>query len=275
MKRLMVLAVAAVTVSCHALPPLFEPADEAAGAASVAPEAVAAASDEAGPPRARDDRVTAPSWWSPWPSFALDDWSRRAEYGAKGKGKGRLVCPDVELVGYRGEGLRYHKALRVNPAFREVLGRFEAVASAVAVEVYGRPPSKVIHYGTYNCRTVRRRGHKLSEHAFGNAIDVAGFEFAAAPRAERKALGRAGRAFRVDVEKHWDRTAGFEGQHARFLKRLVIELRKDRVFRGMIVPPAPGHHNHLHLDMGRWAFVRGDLTLPPPEVAVGVEGPRS
>lgn len=277
------LVVAASVMSCHGLPPLFEslpgsPEGElspSAGTDEAAQRGVFV-EREVHETQAHDHATerSVPSWRSwvtPWPAFALDEWSRQAERTAKG----RLVCPAVELVGYRGQALRYHRALKVNPAFQAQLARFEAVANEVAIEVYGRAPSKVVHLGTYNCRTIRRRGHRLSEHAFGNAIDVSGFEFAAAPRAERKALGRAGRAFRVDVEKHWDRTDGFEASHARFLKRLVIELQQDRVFRGMIVPPAPGHHDHLHLDMGRWAFVRGDVTLPPPVMAVGVEGPRS
>lgn len=279
--RLYLIAVAALTASCHLLPALDLPPERASawpseGDAGVSEGAASVARVEAPTTVERPAR-----WWQRLsrPAFELDGWSRYAERDTRG----RLVCPDVELGVYRGTTLKYHKALRVNPWFEAQLARFEEVARDVAIEVYGRPPSKVVHYGTYNCRTIRKRKHKLSEHALGNAIDIAGFEFATLPRKERKALAgspspfsaKVGRRFRVDVLKHWDAETGFAAQHARFLKRLVIELRRDDVFRGMIVPPAPGHHNHLHLDMGRWGYLRGDVTLPPPERVVGAPGTRS
>lgn len=179
--------------------------------------------------------------------------------------RGRLQCPDIPLVRYRGDVVRYARPVRVNETFQERLRRFEEVVRDVAVEVYGRAPQRIVHAGTFSCRTVRHR-ERLSEHALGNAIDVVGFDFGAAPRAERKRLGRAGRGFEVRVARHWapeGRTLRdpLAGQHARFLSRLMetLEDRPD-VFRGMIGPPARGHHNHLHLDGGRWHFRR---YLPP------------
>ncbi len=207
--------------------------------------------------------------WERWqrrmtqPPYALDDASRAAERDKRG----RLICPKLDMERYRGDTLRYHKPVTITPMFKPTLERFEAIAVEVAQEVYGRAPDRIIHYGTYNCRTIRHRKYRLSEHALGNAIDIAGFEFKTLPAKQRKALDdkRAGKRFRVDVLRHWDATRGFEAEHARFLKTLVLRLHEDATFRGMIVPPAPGHKNHLHLDMGRWSYLRGDPWLPEPD----------
>lgn len=194
------------------------------------------------------------------PSYPLDEVSRDA---VRDKRK-RLQCPDLAMETYRGTTMRYTKALKINPHFKGQLERFEQVVAEVATEVYGRAPHKVWHYGTYNCRTIRTRRYRLSEHALGNAIDVAGFHFKTLPRSKRKGLTHksAGRAFKVSVLKHWDAEEGFGKLHARFLRGLARRLRQDDVFRGMIVPPAPGHKNHLHLDMGRWSYLRGDIAPP-------------
>ena len=255
------------TPACHILPSherltAPDPAPErveptATASAAVPVVAEGAESEEAPPPSPREV-----PFWRRWlwrgPPFELDAYSRDAERNERG----RLVCPDVPLETYRGETIRYKKATRINSGFREKLKQFEKIASQTAIDVYGRPPTKIVHFGTYNCRTIRKRRYRLSEHALGNAIDVAGFEFASMPRKERGDLGRAGRSFRVNVERHWDATKGFEANHSLFLKLLVARLREDGVFRGMIVPPAPGHHNHLHIDMGRWAYLRGDISIP-------------
>ena len=203
------------------------------------------------------------SWYERYrkPPYPLDGESREAIRDKKG----RLECPDLEFETYRGTTLKYTKAIKVNAHFKPQLERFEEIVAEVATEVYGRPPSKIWHYGTYNCRTIRKRKHRLSEHAFGNAIDIAGFRFDTLPKSKREGLThkRAGRSFKVSVLDHWDAEDGFERLHALFLKGLVMRLMHDDVFRGMIVPPAPGHHNHLHLDMGRWSYLRGDITPPP------------
>lgn len=198
--------------------------------------------------------------------YALDHLSRSADRDERG----RLQCPELDLVTHKGEHVRYHKSIRVNDFFRERLVRFEEVVARVGEEVYGRAPSRIVHYGTYNCRTIRHRKYRLSEHALGNAIDIAEFRFDAAPRDKRKEARDFPGAFRVNVERHWEGEEGKNRTHSVFLKTLVNELRNDDVFRGMIVPPARGHKNHLHLDMGRWSYLRGDPYIPTPQGEEGV-----
>lgn len=181
--------------------------------------------------------------------YALDVHSRRSVRG----GTGSIKCPEVELVKYEGDVMAYQPAVQAHPKFRERLERFDRIVERVALRIYGRAPDRVVHFGVYNCRTIRGKS-RLSEHAFGNAIDVAGFEFDAV---EGSGRSRYADEFTVSVLQHWDADSGFEAQHAEFLKALARELDQDRVFRGMLMPPAAGHDDHFHLDMGRLIYLHG------------------
>jgi hypothetical protein len=189
--------------------------------------------------------------------YALD---KRSRVAVQLPGRG-LICPDVELVTYRGETLGYSRPVQINRHFKPPLKRFEKIAARVGREVYGRAPTRVIHFGTYNCRSIRTKKLILSEHAFGNAIDVAGFEFDALSDEERARLGPSGGEFEVSVLFDWEVRPGVTRKHSVFLKSLVQELERDRVFRGMLVPPAPGHDDHFHLDMGWWIYLNGDPSI--------------
>lgn len=157
----------------------------------------------------------------------------------------------MQLVDYDGDVVPYHRPLEVNPFFRERLQQFEIVVHEVAVEVYGRPPAAIRHFGAYNCRRVRGKP-KLSEHAFGNALDVSGFEFEPDPRGK----GPAPQGFRISLLEHWRARSGVERHHAHFLRRLAEELaRRPDIFRGMLGPGAPGHDDHFHFDVGPYRYI--------------------
>lgn len=180
----------------------------------------------------------------PVDSYPLDELSR--EVPAKGK----FTCPEVDLVTYGGTLVKLHKRVRMHAAFVERVQRFEQVLVDVATKVYGRAPTKIRHFGAYVCRRMRRYPTWLSEHSLGNALDVAAIEFGAAKKAEKAAApkGLAGR-FTVVVEKHWTATQGVGATHAAFLHALADALiARPDIFRVMLGPSYPGHHNHLHLD---------------------------
>lgn len=179
-------------------------------------------------------------------AYPLDDQPRTLDQGAP------LPCEasGLPLVRYQGDSLRYQKPLRVHPAFRPQLAAFEQIVAEVARQHYGRVPTQIVHLGGYSCRRMRRYPTWVSEHALGNAIDVAGFDFAPARKEERLA-GQAPalrRAFSVRLEKHW-RARGAGEPHSRFLRALAQALidRPD-VFHVVLGPAWPGHHNHFHLD---------------------------
>lgn len=188
-------------------------------------------------------------------TYPLDPVPRVLSSGAK------LLCEqgEVELVSYQGTTLRYSTTLRVHPAFVSKLVAFEEIARAVAVQVYGRAPQRVVHLGSYNCRRMRRYQDWVSEHALGNALDVAGFDFApvkqrsASPEGLPKVLRRG---FRVTMIQHWNGENGAAKLHAMFLRTLAQKLidRPD-VFSVVLGPAWPGHANHLHLDRAPYRVV--------------------
>lgn len=124
------------------------------------------------------------------------------------------------------EGLAYQIWMRqaVQPAADRLLG-----SRVITVQ----------HYGTYACRRVAGHGASaiVSQHAFANAIDIAGFTLA---------NGRT-----VSLLADW-RSVGPEG---RFLHR--VRDQACGVFQAVLSPDYnAAHANHLHLDMGPWSACR-------------------
>ncbi|MSP93317.1 MAG: hypothetical protein EXR79_16240 [Myxococcales bacterium] len=201
----------------------------------------------------RDDLLRA--WAGAPDTFALDDLERSVEP------TGAIRCPKVTLVTHKGTHVRYHSPVRVYAGFQPRLELFESVVRDVAIEVYGRAPTRIRHLGTFNCRRIRRWPDFLSEHGLGNAIDISGFQFAAV---RGKALApsdlepKLRRAFAVTVERNWaakpDDAAS--ARHSRFLQTLATRLvgRHD-IFRVLLGPAYPGHHNHFHFDCAPWRLV--------------------
>lgn len=188
------------------------------------------------------------------PRYPLDDVSRWVASGSK------LPCESeqLELVSYKGERLKYDRPLRVHPAFAAQLASFESIVEQVALEHFGRVPRRIVHYGSFACRPVRGRPELISEHALGNALDVAGFDFAPLSRklAKTSALDkRHKRAFQVRLDKHW-RDDGKSAAESAFLHALAqrIVARPD-VFRVVLGPGYPGHHNHFHLDYAPYRLI--------------------
>lgn len=196
----------------------------------------------------------APGWRDTGPDdFPLDAIPREV-------GSGTLRCPEIDLVHYSGDIVGYRGAARVNAPFRERLRRFEQIVHDTATEVYGRAPTRMRLMGTYSCRRIRRIDGLISEHAFGNAIDVAAFDFPRAPAGPSAATGdpRLSRAFSVSVARHWTvrGTDSLAAVHSRFLRTLISRLiAEPRLFRVLIGPADPDHWNHFHLDCAPYHFV--------------------
>jgi hypothetical protein len=101
----------------------------------------------------------------------------------------------------------------------------------------------------------------MSEHALGNAIDIAGFDFARAKKQQQLSVGlpRALREpFQIRVARHWNASSHnlSAAVHARFLRELADRLSdRSDVFRGMIGPSRSDHSDHFHFDMSPWRYV--------------------
>lgn len=205
----------------------------------------------------------APWWWPPpGPPYALDLVPRFLEAG-----RTTPECPYDALVRHPGTHLRYQGRARVHQAFVPRLERFEALVVELATDHYGRPPRRLVHRGAFNCRKARGRRRRVSEHALGNALDLRGFDFGALPRGETLPEGLPRRlrwGFRVRVASHWAPRHRRDAIHAAFLHRLALRLRASpEIFRGIVGPPRPRHHDHLHLDVAPWRYAL--FRVPPSE----------
>ncbi len=209
--------------------------------------AVAASSSLSTPARASDGPAEGGG-------YPLDEIPRVLEPGAL------LPClrGDLPLVSYRGEHLRYQKPVRIHPAFRAQLAAFEALVSEVALAHFGRVPERIVHLGSYNCRVMRRYPSWVSEHALGNAIDIAGFDFGPLARKHPSYASVAPKlrgALRIRIDRHWN-AAGPQAPHAAFLHELARQIaERPDVFRVVLGPGYPGHHNHFHLDHAPYRVV--------------------
>jgi hypothetical protein len=186
-------------------------------------------------------------------AYPLDGIPRVLESGEA------LPCATTGLVTYRGTQLKLSKAARVHPAFVPKLVELEQLVAEVALPLYGRAPRTLVHLGTHNCRRMRRYPDWVSEHALGNAIDVAGFDFPALPRGAALPEGApAGlqRAQAVRLDKHWNAARGPGATHSAFLRALAQRLiERPDLFRVVLGPAMPGHHNHFHLDFAPYRVV--------------------
>jgi hypothetical protein len=223
------------------------------------PSKITSDPDESTPaPRAQTWNELLAGWNSlrgdPYP---LDPVTRSLDAGQ------RIRCDPHPLVAYKGKAVRYRSTVWINPAFRDRLERFEGIVDDVATEIYGRAPLWLDHFGAYNCRSTRHHTGRLSEHALGNALDVAGFDFGPAPRGQAVPpdLPRALRSpFQVRIGRHWQPdaarpTSAINSLHARFLHELALRCEQSGVFRVMIGPSQRDHTDHFHFDMSPWHYV--------------------
>jgi hypothetical protein len=106
---------------------------------------------------------------------------------------------------------------------------------------------------------MRRHAYWASEHAFGNALDLAGFEFGPLPRGAPAPQGLAKplhRGFAVRVDRHWD-GSGNDAAKSAFLHALAERLmERPDVFRSLVGPGFAGHDNHFHLAHPPYRLVR-------------------
>jgi hypothetical protein len=108
------------------------------------------------------------------------------------------------------------------------------VVQPAALHQFGEPVSEILHFGSYNCRTIRGSSY-MSEHSTGNAFDIAGFRL------------KSGKI--ITVRKDWTGSQ----QHSQFLH--VVHDGLCDYFNLTLSPDYNADHkDHFHVDMG---FVRG------------------
>jgi hypothetical protein len=183
-------------------------------------------------------------------------------------------CPEVPLVRYPGALVRFDRPVRIHEAFVPRVRAFEQIVYDAAVEVYGRPPRRLVHRGAYNCRAVRGFPQLLSEHGLGNALDWSGADFGPLPAGQPLPPGLPAplrRGFVVRVAEHYRATRGVAAVHARFLQLLRERLIATTELSGVLGPGYPGHEDHFHIDVAPWTLsyldrVPVDPPVPPQPV---------
>lgn len=104
------------------------------------------------------------------------------------------------------------------------------VVQVAAQRYFSRRVVRIDHLGAYSCRNVSGT-HHLSEHAHGQAIDIAGFELEG--------------GMKISVKDHWTGA----GARSRFLQE--VARGACRIFAVVLTPRSNADHlNHLHLDIG-------------------------
>ena len=107
------------------------------------------------------------------------------------------------------------------------------VVQPAAQRHFGRPVVQIVHFGAYVCKPQTGRASRLSEHAFGRAIDIGGFELP----------GRV----TISVRQHWRE----RGPRGAFLREVAKGACSH--FNIVLTPESDSAHaTHLHLDVGRF-----------------------
>lgn len=122
-----------------------------------------------------------------------------------------------------------------------------------AMARYGQPVVMVQTMGSYGCRSINHQARaQLSEHAFGNALDIGGF---------RLADGRE-----INVQRGW------RGDPADSAFLHDAQAGACAVFTTVLAPGSDAHHyNHMHLDLaqhGATSYGRRRICKPALQLEV-------
>jgi hypothetical protein len=143
-------------------------------------------------------------------------------------------CALDNAVKYDGALFAYSDLVRVSCPVAAALSVWERqVVEPLAARYLKSPVVRIEIIGSYSCRTRNSKpGAPLSEHAKGNAADIAGFRL------------KDGRL--IMVEQTWRQ----DGPESDFLHD--VRDRSCNLFNAVLSPDYNWEHrNHLHLDLGR------------------------
>ncbi|WP_052376569.1 extensin-like domain-containing protein [Chondromyces apiculatus] len=231
-------------------------ASGAAGAAGapVGPGEAGAAGQTGNPLSRMFDRETRPARQWAYISTAAGETCREA---LKATGAKFRVLPDVTKPNRNGcgvphgvlltrgpTGITYSPPIQVDCSFALRLPEVERILQEEAKEHLGAELSRVVTLGSYACRPVvgrlAGRSGGISEHSFGNAVDIARFE----PKRGRSA----------SVMRDYQSGEEPKTEPTRFLRDVVRRLRGEGAIRRVLGPDFDAsHRDHLHLDQGtRW-----------------------
>ncbi len=146
-------------------------------------------------------------------------------------------CNLVNAVRVKGVGARFDRPATMACGLALRLDDFETnVVQAAAERYFQRRVVEIYQFGAYSCRNINGT-HRLSVHARGEAIDIAGFELAG--------------GLKIMVKTDWHDT----GDRGRFLRE--VALGACRMFEVVLTPDANAdHRDHIHLDLGPYRLCK-------------------
>lgn len=148
--------------------------------------------------------------------------------------KGTGECSVQDAVQLNALSEKLGRPATVTCTMAETLSRFDKeVLQPLAQRFFHQQLVRIDHAGAYACRAIRTEKGHLSEHAFGRAIDLSGFQLADGTH--------------ITVADHW--FGG--GPKQQFLRAVAKAACADF---GTVLTPSYNldHFDHIHVDLGRW-----------------------
>ena len=121
------------------------------------------------------------------------------------------------------------------------------VVQPAAQARFGQSVTQINSMGSYSCRSMNnQRGAALSEHSFGNALDIGGFILAD---------GRV-----VSILRDWT-----QGDFAARAFLMDVQRGSCGLFSTVLAPGSnPFHYNHIHVDLARHGRSGRHICSPEP-----------
>ena len=137
---------------------------------------------------------------------------------------GTVLVTQLSEAGIGAEEMRCGVALRLYLLERHIIQPLASKRFAARV-------TRINHFGSYSCRTMRGSSWRMSEHSTANAFDLAGFKLS---------NGR-----HITLKKDWTARADAAG----FLRE--VRLGACGLFNMVLSPDYNADHaDHFHVDLG-------------------------